>query len=239
MGFFSWVTDKIGRGIEKIGEITHIGFIEDIGLNMQIYNPFDRLKRTDTNSITHDELGDINAACEECRRSADMQAKDIAEECIEKIEDKVNSLKIQFPEDIIGNNDYSLSKAFKNEIKESVSAYVARKVSIDNEEFRKILDMNGSAREEKSNEFIKRTLSEAGKELDTKCKNKFISIVKMMINDIDEYCDRQRDYMQEIEDAEERLKECENDIETKKALIRENIIEASMFESIRTLTYSN
>lgn len=239
MGFFSWVTDKIGRGIEKFGEITHIGFIEDIGFNMQLNNPFGKRKPTNVDNITHDELGDINALCERCRHSADLQAKDVSEKCIEKIEDNINKLKIQFPDEIILGNDYSLSESFKTEIKESVSAYVAKKVSIDNKEFNEILNMSDSVRKEKSDEFLKRTLSEAGKELEAKCKNKFRAIAKKMLEDIDEYCDRQRDYMQEIEDAEERLKECENDIETKKALIRENVIDASIIECIRVLTYSN
>lgn len=245
MGFISWIKDKcssaidkIGEGIEKLGEITHIGFIEDLGSSIFVRGNMFR-KRTDVDKINYDELFDINAACEECRRSADMQVKDIAEKCIEKIEDKVVEFKSEFPDDIIGDNDYSLSEEFKTEIKETVSAYVARKISIDNDEFKEILNMKDGVRKEKSDEFLKRTLSEAGKELDRKCNNKYKAIIKRMLEDLDDYCTRQHNYMQEIEDAEERIEESENDIETKKVLIRKEIIDVSTTECIRVLTYSN
>ena len=244
MGFLSWirdvgsrVIDKIGEGIESFGRITHIDFIEDLGSSIFCRcNVF--TKRTDVNKMTHEELFDINAACEEYRRSVDAQVKEKAKKCIEKIESKVIDYKNQVS-DIIGDNDYSLSEAFKTEVKDSVSAYVAKKVSIDNKEFNKILNMSDSVRKEKSDEFLKRTLSEAEEELNTKCNNKLRAICKRMLEDIDDYCTRQYDFMKDIEDKEESIEESENAIETKKALIREGIIEASTFESIRTLTYSN
>lgn len=244
MGLFSWIKDKcsrvvdaIGEGVENLGRITHINFIENLGSSIFCRsNMF--AKRTDIDKITHDELYNINAACEEYRRSADMQVKEKAEKCIKEIENKVIGFKNQFS-DIIGDNDYSLSDTFKTEVKESVSAYVAKKVSIDNKEFNKILNMKDSIRKEKSDEFLKRTLSEAGEELNTKCNNKYKAIIKRMLEDLDDYFTRQHDFMQDIADKEERIEESENAIETKKALIREGIIEASTFESIRTLTYSN
>lgn len=82
MGILRWVTDKIGRGIEKLGEVTHIGFIEDLGFNMRINNPFDRIGRTDINSATVDDMMDINAECEKARRSAEIQSEDIVDQCI-------------------------------------------------------------------------------------------------------------------------------------------------------------
>ena len=237
--FASWATDKVGRGIEKIGEVTHIGFIEDLGLNMQIYNPFDRIGRTDINSATVDDMMDINAECEKVRRSAEIQSEDIVDQCITRIEDKIKEFEGQFPKEISSSYEYSLDDAFKEDVKSTISSYIAKNISIDNEEFNRILNMRDAARKEQSEVFMKRILTEAEQELKTKCNHKYIAVCNRMLNDLKEYCATEGNYMQELLDNQERIRESENAIETTKELIKEKIIDASTAESIRVLTYSN
>ena len=99
--------------------------------------------------------------------------------------------------------------------------------------------MRDAARKEQSETFMKRILTEAEQELKTKCNHKYIAVCNRMLNDLKEYCATEGNYMQELLDNQERIRESENAIETTKELIKEKIIDASTAESIRVLTYSN
>ncbi len=233
------LVDRVGKAVETFGRFTHIGVIEDVGIDIQVNNPFDRIGQTDISSANVDEMLDINAECEKARRSAEIQSGDIVDKCIVRLEDKIKELEKQFPAEIISNYNYFLEDAFIDEIKTTISSYIAKTVSIDNDEFNQILNMPDEERKGKSEEFMKQTLVDAERELKTKCNNKYIAICKKMIDDVDEYCERQRNYAQEMSDNLERLKESENEFETKMELIKEKIIDASTIESIRSLTYSN
>ena len=238
---FDFVTDKVGGAIEKLGEFTHINWIEDLGMDIKYCNnPFDRMKRTDVDSATIEETIDIGAECEKTRHSAEMQAEDIEDKCITQIEEKISKLKKLFPEEIEKRWDYSLSDAFKDEIKDTISSYVAANISIDNNEFKEILNIkNDAERKEKGDEFTKRILREAEQKLKTKCSNKYKAVVKKMLENVKDFLEIEQNYAQKITDEEEKLRECGDDIEVKNNLIKEKIIDAATIECIRSLTYSN
>ena len=114
--------------------------------------------------------------CEETRQQAASQARKYEDEIVDKIEEDINgfidALSEVFPDNILVEFDYGIGDAFEDDIHNTVSDYVARHISQDSEEFVKILNMNDSIREEKTDEYVKKVINQALNLLHNKCRDK-------------------------------------------------------------------
>lgn len=240
------ILDTHGKVLEKIGEITHIAPIEDLGMNIQCFNPLsslrDRIDVTDSNTSVQDTI-DVHMACEKARLETEKQAQAMEDTCIESIEADINKFKDSLaeviPEDIIRRFDYSLGKGFTDEIHSTVSGYVSGKISQDNEEFVRILNLEAEVRKEKSEEYMKKVLAEASKELQNKCQQKKITLYRSMYNNLEEYFVNQRKIGEEQERNYRELQEHENDMAYQEKHAAKVVIDIAHMECIRTLTYAN
>ena len=247
MGFFSRLKAKvcngIGKALERIGEITHIDAIEMAGINLQIDNPIDNFDNLDINEASVQDTIDLHVECEKSRKQAANQAEQIETECIEGIERRIEiyleQLEQIIPKEALSEFDYSVGGAFTKEIRDTISSYVAKKISQDNEEFIEILRLEKEERKVKSDEYIKSVLANAKLELKNKCNNKFIALCKKMYQDLDEYFSLQRNLTEEMEKNYRMLAEHKGDIEYQKneALIK--VVDMAHAQCIKTLTYSN
>lgn len=247
MGFLKNLKSKtcnaIGVCLEKVGEITHFFSLEMLGLDMQINNPVSKkVDVTNSNASVQDTI-DVHRACEKARQEAAEQAAPIEEEYIDRIEEDIenykNALLGVLPTEVMQGFDYSIGNDFTKELHNTVSNYVSKKISQDNDEFVKILNMEDSVRLIKSEQYIKKVLSEASTELYEKCQNKKISLYRKMYDDLDKYFSNQRKLGEEQERNYQELMAHKNDIAYQEEKAIAKIVDIAHMECIRTLTYAN
>lgn len=247
MGFFGKLKRKafniIGQGIEKIGEITHIFSVEMFGLDMQINNPVkEKVDVTDSNTSVEETIN-VHTACERARKEVAEQAEPIEEKLIEELKKDVNKFRDYFaeilPEDILRNFDYSLKDISIEEIHNTTSEYVSKKISQDNDEYVKILNMDDSIRKEESKIYIDKVLKEAKEKLESVCQSKKKNLYTKMYNDLEEYFTNQRKIGEEQQKNYEELKKHKDDIIYQEELAISTIIDIAYMECIRTLTFTN
>lgn len=247
MGFLknlkSKVCNAIGRGVEKVGEITHIFSLEMAGYNMRINNPVtNKVDVTNSETSVQDTI-DVHMACEKARQEAAEQAAPMEEEYIDSIEEDIEKFKDALsevlPMEVMQRFDYSLGNGFAKELQNTISDYVSKNISQDNEEFIKILNMDDSIRKKKSENYINKVLDEASKELQRKCKEKRIFLYRKMYDDLDEYFSNQRKIGEEQEQNYKELKVHENDIAYQKEKAIDKIVDIAHMGCIKTLTYAN
>lgn len=255
MGFFSSIKRGFinvkrsicrgaGKVIEKVGEITRITPIEMAGWNLQCDNPVLE-KQVDLNSsvTSIQDTIDIHKLCEETRNQVAMQAKKFEDQVVDNLEEDINkfidALAEVFPESILDEFDYAIGTTFEDDIHNTVSDYVSVHVSQDSEEFVKILNMKDSVRAEKTDEYVKKVLSDALKQLQEKSKFKKISIYRKMCDDLDSYFSNEKRIAEEAENNMKALQKRKGDIKYLEEQAIQTVVDVAYMECIRTLTYSN
>lgn len=255
MGFFSSIGRAItnakravcrgvGKAIEKIGEITGNIDIEMKGIEIQCNNPYLKKQVDLKNASTSvQDTIDVHKMCEETRIQAASQARKYENEIVDKIEEDINgfidALAEVFPEKILEEFDYSITDAFEDDIHNTVSDYVATHISQDSDEFVKILNMDDSIREEKTDEYVKKVINEALILLHKKCKNKKVAIYRKMCDDLEMYFRDEKNIAEQLEKNMKELQEHQDDMDYYENQAIDTIKDIAYMECIRTLTYGN
>lgn len=255
MGFFSSVGKAftnakravcrgVGKAIEKVGEITGNIDIEMAGWDIQCKNPVLE-KQVDLNSsdTSVQDTIDIHKLCEETRQQAAMQAKKFEDQVVDNLEDDINkfidALSEVLPESILSEFDYGISDAFEDDIHNTVSDYVATHISQDSDDFVKILNMNDSVRTEKTDDYVKKVLNEALKQLQEKCRRKKIAVYRKMCDDLESYFSNEKKLAEEAEKNMKALQEHKDDMKFYEEQAINTVVDIAYMECIRTLTYGN
>lgn len=234
----------VGKVIEKVGEITGNIDIEMKGYEIQCNNPYLE-KQVDLNSSSTSvqDTIDVHKMCEETRQQAASQARKYEDEIVDKIEEDINgfidALSEVFPDNILVEFDYGIEDAFEDDIHNTVSDYVARHISQDSEEFVKILNMNDSIREEKTDEYVKKVINQALNLLHNKCRDKKIAVYRKMCDDLEAYFINEKNIAEKLEKNMKELQEHKNDMNYYENQAIDTVKDIAYMECIRTLTYGN
>lgn len=236
----------VGDALEKIGEVTRISPIEMAGINLWADNPVYFEEAIDVNSsdTSVSDTINIHKKCEETRQVVATKAKKIEDKIVDELEGDINkfidSLAEILPENVLAEFNYSIEKAFEDDIHNTVSDYVSVHISQSSEEFVNILKItDDSERLEKTTEYEKRILKEAMNLLKKKCQSKKIGTYRRMLDDLQTYFVNEKNIVEELKKNIEELQKHKDDIcfYTEKAT--ETVKDMNYMECIRTLTYKN
>ena len=184
--------------------------------------------------------------CEETRQQAASQARKYEDEIVDKIEEDINGFircfigRVFSPTIFLVEFDYGYwMMRLKMIFTISVSDYVARHISQDSEEFVKILNMNDSIREEKTDEYVKKVINQALNLLHNKCRDKKIAVYRKMCDDLEAYFINEKNIAEKLEKNMKELQEHKNDMNYYENQAIDTVKDIAYMECIRTLTYGN
>lgn len=228
-----------GRVVEKFGEITHIGAIEDAGFNMRFFE-FKSKDRYD--SISTASIIDYNRECENVVNEAMSQSAPWESKIIDEFKNKIDAMEEELndalPTEEIRKIDSLDTKGFEDEIKNVIKDYVSDRISLNNEEFEKIIKIAGrESRQEKIKNYIEKTLNGASEKAKAKCLEKQYAIFSDMYNALEEYFSIQRNFLDEHKENLKQIEMHKNDSEYKRKEAIRIVSDIANMSCIRTLTY--
>lgn len=236
------VCRAVGAAIEKVGEVTHITGLEMAGIEIQINNPYLE-KRVDMSTASVEETIDVHKMCEQTRTDVARQASKYEDEAICSLRNDIGTfigvLAEVLPQEELTELGYGIDDSFEDDIRGTVSDYVATHISLDSEEFVKILNVRDSERKEKTADYSKKVADEAKEAFRKKCVSKKVEIYQKMLDDMKEYFSNEKKLAEEAQQNLEAMQKHQNNIGFREDQAVKTIVDIACVECIRTLTYGS
>lgn len=246
MGFLSFVRSvgsaikrTAGRAVEAIGSVIpgRLGDkLEDIGRNMQYPKSY-----YDAGTATVAETVDITSECKKACEEATKQAAPVIEEIIgegEKILKKVwNDFCRNVP---MEERDEAIVATCFSGLKQEYRDFIARKISLDNENFLKAAKIRDRTERERAiQQYVKEVLRSVSQFVMERANRQKDKAIQKMLAILEEHFKSQKEEMQIREEALRGLEENQDDTESIIRSLTNQIVHISCLKCIRSIARSS
>ena len=236
MGFFRWIKNKIGRVIEAIGDHLPLSVgikICGIGHDMQ-----DHYYDSSRSSIN--ETVDFAAECRRACRDTTEQAAPVLQKMIdwcEQVRTKVrNDFQELMPDEAL---DDPYTRVDFEDIRSEYNDYIARMISMDNEEFLAIVKIpSKEEREPKVKEYTQKVVKDAAKYIMDYVEQKKNRAIEKMVDAVDYYIETSEADVQRKQAELLELQEKHDSPEHRTMVCCDKMIELAYLECMRSKTFS-
>ncbi len=239
-----YINRKVGEAIEKIGSITKIDFIETIGIDIQLNNPYLE-KAVDVDAEgDYKDLIDANALIEDIRAEAKKKGRVLENKMVDElrsdIDKYIDCLSEIFDDNTVIELGYEIENSFEDDIHNTFSGYISDNISVDSERFIEILKIQeDSEREIQAALYRDECVNKGITLLKEKCQNKKIEICRDMLKTVKRFLDEERSIAEEKKRKYTELQKKIEDSEYRKKESISTLIDLTLFECIQSLTYEN
>lgn len=230
-----------GFATSVFGDLVGSPEITEAGDNMMNFNlPFYE-EPVDLEDTTVEDTINVQEICDQTRNEITRKFRHIEDNLIDSVKRDIDKygdkLCDVFPKEFLYQHDYSVGKAFEDDIHSTVSDYIAKNISTDSDRFAEILKITEDGkRKSEIEDYSKNLIDKVKKILQTKCKNKKIATFRRMNEDLEDFFTNQKCLAEEKRNKLQELQKHNNDIQYLENQAINSIDDLAAMESILSLT---